>query len=124
MPITVSYDLQTEDTNHRSYIRSIFERFGWRRLGGSVLRYEVDQDEEEDWLNDVVPPLMLFRSYVIAKGITLKFFTLDTHSVARIDMSDPDEELGREPQDEDDIILRKPKNRQSSAKRIRRGIEG
>jgi hypothetical protein len=39
-------------------------------------------------------------------------------------MSDPDEEHGREPQDEDDIILRKPKNRQSSAKRIRRGIEG
>jgi hypothetical protein len=49
MPITISYDLQTDDTNHRNYIRSMFERFGWKRLGGSVLRYEVT-DDQEDWL--------------------------------------------------------------------------
>jgi hypothetical protein len=67
MPITISYDLKTEDTNHRNYIRSMFERFGWKRLGGSVLRYEVGENEEEDWLNDVVPALMLFRSYVVAR---------------------------------------------------------
>jgi hypothetical protein len=89
---------------------------------GSVLRYEVDEGEE-DWLNDVVPALMLFRSYVVAKGITLKFFTLDTHSVARIDLSDPDEELGFEPDNGDDIFLHKPTNIQSSKKRIRRGID-
>jgi hypothetical protein len=42
MPITLSYDLQTDDANHRTYIRSMFERFGWRRLGGSVFRYETE----------------------------------------------------------------------------------
>jgi hypothetical protein len=122
MPITISYDLKTGDTNHRNYIRSMFERFGWKRLGGSVLRYEVAENEEEDWLNDVVPALMLFRSYVVAKGITLRFFTLDTHSVARIDLSDSDEELGNEPDTGDDLGLYTPTNVQSSEKRIRRGI--
>jgi hypothetical protein len=33
MPITVSYDLTAVDTNERTYIRSMFERFGWKRLG-------------------------------------------------------------------------------------------
>ena len=30
MPITVSYDLHDASVNHRNYIRSMFERFGWR----------------------------------------------------------------------------------------------
>jgi hypothetical protein len=121
MPITISYDLQTDDTNHRNYIRSMFERFGWKRLGGSVLRYE-DSDGLEDWLNDVVPALMLFRSYVIAKDIKLKFFTLDTNSVARIDLSDPQAPFGNGPDDGDKIVLSTPTNAQSSEKRIRRAI--
>jgi hypothetical protein len=122
MPITVSYDLADADNNQRSYVRSMFERFGWQRMGGSVFRYER-KDDEEDWLNDVAPALMMFRSYVLAKGITISAFTLDTNSVARIDRSDPEEVLGYEPDDGEDIHLETPSNVQSSEKRIRRGID-
>jgi hypothetical protein len=123
MPLTVSYDLATADTNERNYIRSMFERFGWKRLGGSVFRYRLlEGQDEEDWLNDVIPALMLFRSYILAKNITIKFFTLDANSVTRIDHSDPDALLGVDPQDGDDIRLDPPTNSQSSEKRIRRGI--
>jgi hypothetical protein len=123
MPITISYDLETDDTNHRNYVLSMFERFGWERFGGSVLRYELG-DSQEDWLNDVIPALMLFRSYVIAKDIKLKFLTLDTNSVSRIDQSDPDATLGWEPNDGDKIALLTPSNAQSSERRIRRAING
>jgi hypothetical protein len=121
MPITVSYDLTDADSNQRNYVRSMFERFGWNRMGGSVFRYEK-KDDEEDWLNDVVPALMIFRSYVLAKAITITAFTLDTHSVARIDTSDPDETLGYAPENGNDIILETPTNNQSSEERIRRAI--
>jgi hypothetical protein len=123
MPITVSYDLRTDDPNHRSYVRSMFERFGWKRLGGSVFRYGQG-DDEEDWLNEVVPALMIFRSYVIAKDIELRFFTLDTSSVTHIDFSDPDEQLGEAPEDGDDLTLYEPTNAQSSEDRIRRAVKG
>jgi hypothetical protein len=123
MPITVSYDLAEADTNERTYIRSMFERFGWKRLGGSVLRYQlIEGQDEEDWLNDVVPALMLFRSYVLAKNITLRFFTLDASSVARIDRTEADAPLGDAPQDGDNIQLYQPTNPQSSERRLRRGI--
>jgi hypothetical protein len=121
MPITVSYDLTEADSNQRNYVRSMFERFGWKRMGGSVFRYERREDEE-DWLNDVAPALMIFRSYVLAKGITITAFTLDTNSVARIDTSDPDETLGYPPVNGDDTYLETPTNNQSSEERIRRAI--
>ncbi|MEZ5785917.1 MAG: hypothetical protein R3D62_05425 [Xanthobacteraceae bacterium] len=70
MPITISYDITDADNAERNYIRSMFERFGWSRLGGSVFRYQVIEGQsEEDWLNDVIPALMLFRSYVIANSV-------------------------------------------------------
>jgi len=122
MPITVSYDLSDADTNERNYIRSMFERFGWKRLGGSVFRYEGD-GYEEDWLNEVIPALMIFRSYILAKDIDLRFFTLDTNSVTHIDFSDPDTPLGIAPEKGDDVTLHEPTNNQSSEKRIRRGID-
>src|SRR4051812_44515154 len=72
MPITISYDLAAAESNDRNYIRSMFERFSWKRLGGSVFRYNwVDDNGQEDWLNDVVPALMMFRSYCLAKNIKI-----------------------------------------------------
>jgi hypothetical protein len=79
MAITLSYDLSDADSNQRNYIRSMLERFRWRRLGGSVFRYEgrdIDGKSQEDWLNDVIPALMFLRSYAVKKEITFKFFTL------------------------------------------------
>ena len=124
MPVTVSYDLAAADTNERNYIRSMFERFGWKRLGGSVFRYQlIEGQDEEDWLNDVIPALMLFRSYILAKNIKLRFFTLDSNSVTRIDYTDPSAELGFEPANGNDTHLYPPTNAQSSEKRIRRAID-
>lgn len=97
MPITVSYDLQNATPAQRNYVRSMFERFGFRRLGGSVFRYAKIRDAEEDWLNDVAPALMFFRSYVLHHAITIRYFTLDTHAVARIDHSDAERPLGHQP---------------------------
>jgi hypothetical protein len=123
MAITISYDLTGAAPAERNYIRSMFERFGWERLGGSVLRYQlIEGQNEEDWLNDVVPALMLFRSYILAKNITLNFFTLDTNSVSRLDHTDSEALLGYAPQDGDNIYLYAPTNTQSSEKRIRRSI--
>lgn len=86
-----------------------------------MFRY-APEDVEEDWLNEVAPAIMLFRSYVVAHKIEIRFFTLDTHSVARIDFSDPETTVGYAPDNGDDITLYEPTNKQSSEKRIRRAI--
>lgn len=100
MPVTVSYDLEAAGNNHHAYIRSMFERYGWRRFGGSLLRYDgriVGGEKQEDWLNDVAPALMFFRSYLLRHNLTLKFFTLDSASVAFLDHSDPAAPVGNSP---------------------------
>jgi hypothetical protein len=99
----------------------MFERFGWRRLGGSVFRYEKSKSQE-DWLNEVVPAIMFFRSYVLAHGINVKFFTLDAGSITRIDFSDPAKTLGRQPVSGSGLKLRVPTNKQSSVKTIKRFV--
>jgi hypothetical protein len=53
MPVTVSYDLTHATVSERNYVRSMFERFGWKRLGGSVFRYggrKIAGVVQEDWL--------------------------------------------------------------------------
>jgi len=113
MPVTLSYDLQTDDVNQRTYIRSMLERFGWQRLGGSVFRYP-GAGGDEDWLNQVVPSLMFFRSYILAKGITLRFFTLDASSISFVDQSDPVGVFGAPPVSGAALPLVQPTNNQSS----------
>lgn len=123
MPITVSYDLTVADNNERNYVRSMFERFGWDRLGGSVFRYSVTDDTgQEDWLNDVIPALMIFRSYCLAHKIKVNFFTLDASSVTRLDASNSTAIVGTEPRNGKDLDLYAPTNVQSSEERIRRAV--
>jgi hypothetical protein len=122
MPLTLSYDLRTNNANHRNYIRSMLERFAWRRLGGSVFRYSgrtIHGIVEEDWLNDVIPSLMFFRSYTIQHNIQIRFFTLDANSVARLDHSDPNAHFGRAPFTGAQLRFRTPTNNQSSRQTIR-----
>ena len=126
MPITLSYDLKDAAPNHRNYIRSMFERFGWKRLGGSVFRYPNTDEgnaEVEDWLNDVAPSLMFFRSYVLAKKIKVRFFTLDAMSVARIDYSDSHAPVGKRPASGSKVSLRTPENKQSSEATLRQFVD-
>jgi hypothetical protein len=123
MPITVSYDLTAATPAERNYIRSMFERFCWTRLGGSVFRYDLKDDTgQEDWLNDVVPALMIFRSYCLAKKIKVTFFTLDTMSVTRLDTSDPGAVVGTQIESGEGKRFCEPTNNQSSEKRLRRAI--
>jgi len=65
---------------------------------------------------------MVFRSYCLAKKIKVTFFTLDTNSVTRMDMSDPESKVGTEIETGDGKQFCTPTNPQSSEKRIRRAI--
>lgn len=123
MPVTVSYDVSRITNNNRTYIRSMFERFHFKRLGGSVFRYTGIPDgagnNYEDWLNHVVPALMFFRSFISAKRIKLKFLTIDSSSISMLDHSDPFAKLGVSPKMGDQLPLAIPTNVQSSEQRIR-----
>lgn len=124
MPITVTYDLkQVSDPNDRTWIRSMFERFGFRRLGGSVFRYAgvpgATGELVEDWLNHVAPALMLFRSFVLKRGLTLERFTVDAQSIAFLDHSDETLLLGTAIQDGATIALVPPTNPQAGEATVR-----
>lgn len=93
MAIIFSYDLEDAETRDHNRMQSMFERFGWERIGGSCYRYptlprvtsrsaraRVRQRPREDWLNDVIPALMCFRSYVLLRGLTLTKHSLDAQS--------------------------------------------
>jgi len=99
----------------------MFERFGWRRLGGSVFRYagrKIKGVMQEDWLNDVAPAVMFFRSYVLGNSIQVKSFTLDAMSVSRVDCSVAPH-FGRRPRNGTALSLKRPTNAQSSEKKLR-----
>jgi hypothetical protein len=100
----------------------MFERFHWKRLGGSVFRYDgtgEPHERMEDWLNHVVPALMFFRSYVTANNMALKKFTLDSHSVVFIDQSDPKSAFGSVPLNGSDLNLAVPSNSQVREQALR-----
>jgi hypothetical protein len=125
MPVTISYDLDssTLSTNDRNYLRSALERFHWKRLGGSVFRYDGIDDgnggRREDWLNHVAPALMFVRSFLQKKSIKLSVLTVDAFSVARVDLSDPAAPYGDAPQPGSSLVLAQPTNAQSSEKALR-----
>jgi hypothetical protein len=61
----------------------MFERFGWEKLGGTSYRYPrlgTTDQPVEDWLNHVVPALMLFRAFAIKSPSEVTQFTLDVQS--------------------------------------------
>ncbi len=122
MSVTVTYDFRCAKPNQLTTIRSMFERFHWKRLGGSVFRYDgtgEPQERMEDWLNHVVPALMFFRSYVMAHEMELTRFTLDSHSVVVIDHSDSTLTFGSVPLDGSNLILKVPSNSQVSEQALR-----
>jgi len=127
MPITVSYDVADLSSANRNYSRSMLERFYWKRIGGSVFRYEgilqSDETRYEDWLNHVAPSLMFLRSYLLQHNITHRFFTVDASSSSFLDHSDPSTLLGSNPQRGAEVILAEPTNTQSSVRTITNFIE-
>jgi len=121
MCVTLSYDLTDVEPNERTYLRSMLERFAWKRRGGSVFRYE--DDEYDDWLNRIVPSLMFFRSYIVAHGITLTRFTIDANSTSFIDTSDETDQLGSPPCKGGLLPLVEPTNTQSAEALIREFVD-
>ncbi len=86
MPVIVTFDLTDYNANDHGRLRTMFERFGWENLGGTSYRYPrlgTDDQPVEDWLNHVVPALMMFRAYLTNHPeVTLTRFTIDTNSSA------------------------------------------
>lgn len=90
----------------------MFERFGWQSLGGTAYRYpKLGGDQPvEDWLNHVIPALMLFRTYVSANPLVLKNFTLDCQASSGFN---PDTHFGHNAATQANITLyNPPANRQ------------
>lgn len=85
MPVVLTFDLNNEHKgpNDHAYLKSGFHRLGWQSIGSTAYRYPrlgtLDQPVE-DWLNHVIPALMLFRSYCAAKPLAVDDFSLEVHS--------------------------------------------
>jgi hypothetical protein len=88
-------------------------RYGGRKIGGVL---------QEDWLNDVAPAVMFFRSYVLGNSIQVKSFTLDAMSVSRVDYSVAPH-FGRRPRPGAALSLKPPTNVQSSEKKLRNFVD-
>lgn len=81
MSIQITFDLPGSGPHDIGRIQSMFEQFGWERAGQSVYRYPRSNTKEpEDWLNHVIPALMLFRTFVISTHRSLSNFTLSTNT--------------------------------------------
>ena len=82
MPITLTFDVEDADNNQRNRVQELFEKLGWQNVGGSSYRYPpLGQAGVEDWLNHVIPALMLFRKYLQSSNrVTLTKFSLDAQT--------------------------------------------
>lgn len=84
MAVVVTFDITNYQGNDHVRLKSMFERFGWENLGGTAYRYPklgTDDQPVEDWLNHVIPALMLFRTYLTSNPhVQLDMFTIDTNS--------------------------------------------
>jgi hypothetical protein len=110
VPILVTFDLSSPRPRELNRIRGAFERLGWGRVGNTAYRFPpLDAPEiGEDWLNRVVPALMLLRAlacHARSTGRAVVRFTLDTNSSTGFDVA---ESRGRPVQTGDEIELLRP----------------
>ena len=86
MPVVFTFDIQgpaligTQSIQNR--VQCAFQRLGWQHLGGTAYRYpSLDSAHPtEDWMNHVVPALMLFRTMVRRHNVQVTKFTIDVQS--------------------------------------------
>jgi hypothetical protein len=118
----VSYNFAAAQPIHHNHMQSMFERLGWQQIGGSCYRYPrlAQNPPVEDWLNHVVPALMLFRSYVAGHDLQLTKFTLDAHSSTGIDAV---QGIGEQPHTGPNIPLCPPANAQFGEANLRNWID-
>ena len=115
MPITFSFELKAKP--EQVQIGTLFERFGWERLGAETYRYprlaaEREPAAQEDWFNHVVPALMLFRCYVLTHRLVVTNITLDAQTSTGYRRA---AELGNPPLPAEEIRLYEPSVRADSA---------
>ncbi len=115
MPIHITFDLSGAGPHDLGRIQSMFERFGWERLAQTSYRYPhvSDKHTPEDWLNRVIPPLMLFRTFVITAGRELSRFTVSTNTQSSYDS---EADIGEAPSN--DIDLWEPHNQQFGRQKL------
>ena len=85
MPVVFTFDIEGAPPVERNRIQSFFERFGWQNIGGSSYRYPrlgTTDQPVEDWLNHIIPALMLFRTYILSSRRRVPLFTIDVQSSA------------------------------------------
>jgi hypothetical protein len=85
LPIVVTFDLSRPEPLELNRIRGAFERLGWEHVGNTAYRYPHLQESPttEDWLNRVIPALMLLRTlarHAAETGRALVRFTIDVQS--------------------------------------------
>jgi hypothetical protein len=85
LPIVVTFDLTRPEPHELNRIRGAFERLGWEHLGNTVYRYPRlrDTPSTEDWLNRVIPALMMLRAlarHAALTGRAVVRFTIDAQS--------------------------------------------
>jgi hypothetical protein len=87
MPIILTFEVTDDDNNQRNRVQDFLVGFGWQNLGGSAYRYPpLNHAGAEDWLNHVIPALMLFRRYLLSsERIKIKNVTIDTHASSGYD---------------------------------------
>lgn len=89
MPVVLSFDLTGARPSDHNRLQSMFQRLGWEHLGGTAYRYPLmvvqqqNQQPIEDWFNEVIPALMLFRAFIVHganHGVTLSKFSLESQT--------------------------------------------
>ena len=118
----VSYNFQGAAAIHNNRMQSMFERFGWQQIGGSCYRYPhlTNVPAVEDWLNHVIPALMLFRTYVAGHDLQLSKLTIDAHSSTGIDA---EQAIGIQPMTGPAIPLSPPTNNQFGEQNLREWVD-
>lgn len=109
MAIVFTFNFDTAHVGQNDYgrLKSMFERFGWQSLGDTAYRYPRLATEQpvEDWLNHVIPALMLFRTYTSLNPQVLTSFTLDAQSSSGFN---PDTNAGHIPLRGEQVTLYPP----------------
>lgn len=85
MSLVVTFDVDRPLPQELNRIRGFFERLGWEHLGNTAYRYPPLHAEHptEDWFNQVIPALMLLRSFArhaAATGRSITRFSIDVQT--------------------------------------------
>ena len=121
MPITVTFDIPGSGAHDLGRLQSMFERLNWQRLGSTTYRYpRLSAPGPEDWLNHVIPALMLLRTSVLGSRRSLTKFTLDATTSTGVDA---DAGYGKQPENSLTILNREPSNDKFGESNLLRWLE-